>query len=218
MNVPHTPNFEMQILVDEDGCLVVYVPNYLDLIQVWPGELERECLETEPFQPMLKFKSIEVPQPRLITWMADDPELTYTYTGVFLEPKPMTPRTRFVAQKLEKDLGAPFPTCLLNLYRDGKDSVSWHSDNEKELGLNCTIATISLGAERTFELKHRKERPNRIVSTKLQHGSLLVMSGRTQSVWAHQVPKELNVSERRISLTFRPHVRAKRTSDSSTTS
>jgi alkylated DNA repair dioxygenase AlkB len=197
-----------QTLIDEDGCYVSYIDGYVPVDQL--KALEEECLATQPFQPMLRFKTVEVPQPRLISWLADDAALTYTYTGVFLEPKPMPPMIAALAKQLGEDTGRKFPTCLLNLYRDGNDSVSWHSDNEKELGANSTIAAISMGAVRTFQLKHKRERPNRIVSIQLQPGSLLLMAGRTQSVWAHQIPKESGAPGQRISLTFRPHVRASR--------
>ena len=190
------------VLIDEDGCFVASVDDYVD-----PEILENECLETKPFQPMLKFKGIEVPQPRLISWLADDPALTYAYSGIFLEPKPMPPAIQKLSKRLESDLSTRFPTCLLNIYRNGRDSVSWHSDNEKELGANSTIATVSLGAIRTFELKHRHMKPNRIVRIGLRPASLLVMIGRTQSVWLHQIPKEPAVIDQRISLTFRPHVK-----------
>jgi alkylated DNA repair dioxygenase AlkB len=191
----------MLTLIDEDSCFVAYADGYVNDATA----LETECRMTEPFQPVLRFKTIEVPQPRLISWLADDPKLTYSYSGIFLSPRPMPASVRALSKRLEADIGSSFPTCLLNLYRDGNDSVSWHSDNERELGKNSTIAAVSLGSARTFQLKHRRERPSRIVSITLQPNSLLIMAGETQSLWVHRVPKEPHLSGERMSLTFRPH-------------
>ena len=91
---------------------------------------------------------------------------------------------------------------MLNLYRDGKDSNGWHADNEKELGLNPVIGSISLGQERIFHLKHKKNKTDKFKIT-LQHGSLLIMSGSMQHNWLHQIPKTTKKINDRINLTYR---------------
>lgn len=192
-------------IIDDDSCLVVYSDEFITEEQSLA--LEKECLSTDLFQPTLKFSTVEVLQPRLISWLADDPAMTYTYSGVHLTPKPMPLLMKQVALELEGRLGARFSACLLNVYRDGDDSVSWHSDNEKELGANATIACVSIGAARRFELKHRKNKRLKH-SIELKPRSLVVMAGQTQSKWLHQVPKESGAVGRRISLTFRPHILA----------
>jgi alkylated DNA repair dioxygenase AlkB len=103
---------------------------------------------------------------------------------------------------VEDSVGTNFTTVLLNLYRDGKDSNGWHADNEKELGQNPIIASVSFGATRTFHLQHNsnKEWKQKIM---LEHGSLLLMKGTTQHFWKHQVPKTAKPIGPRINLTFR---------------
>ncbi|MBN8618629.1 MAG: alpha-ketoglutarate-dependent dioxygenase AlkB, partial [Anaerolineae bacterium] len=97
---------------------------------------------------------------------------------------------------------APFNSVLLNLYRDGNDSVGWHSDDEPELGTNPVIASLTLGAARAFQFRHRTNRDLR-VNLELTHGSLLIMAGATQHHWHHQVPKTRKPLPPRINLTFR---------------
>ena len=107
-----------------------------------------------------------------------------------------------IKERIEKVAKVEFTTCLLNLYRDGKDSNGWHSDDEKELGRNPVIASVSLGEERYFHLRHKK---NKSLKSKLllQHGSLLLMQGETQHNWQHQIPKTAKRIGPRINLTFR---------------
>ena len=90
---------------------------------------------------------------------------------------------------------------LINYYRDGQDSTGWHADDEPELGKDPVIASISLGATRDFQLRHNRDK-NQKISIALQHGSLLLMQGTTQSCWQHQIPKRVQ-AEPRINLTFR---------------
>ena len=138
--------------------------------------------------------------PRLQAWYGDS-DAAYSYSGIKLTPNPWIPLLEQIKSKVEKVTLTEFNSVLLNLYRDGQDSNGWHSDNEKELGTNPTIASISLGQERTFHLKHRSK--NLKLSFKLNHGSLLIMSGATQHFWKHQVPKSRKAMLPRINLTFR---------------
>ena len=119
-----------------------------------------------------------------------------------MHPIIFTPTLFDIKSKIEKRLNSQFTSCLLNLYRNGQDSNGWHADNEKELGLNPVIASLSLGAERVFHMKHRNDKKEKL-KINLTNGSLLVMRGKTQHHWLHQIPKTRKKVEERINLTFR---------------
>ena len=114
----------------------------------------------------------------------------------------MTPLLREIQNKIKLVCEASFTTVLLNLYRDGKDSNGWHADNEKELGKNPIIASLSLGENRLFHLKHRRNKEDRL-KLLLKSGSLLIMGGATQEHWLHQISKTAKPVKPRINLTFR---------------
>jgi alkylated DNA repair dioxygenase AlkB len=143
-----------------------------------------------------------VASPRLSAWYGD-PGATYRYSGLFLEPRPWLPVIEELKVQVEKASGWLFNSVLLNLYRDGSDSMGWHSDDEPELGQRPVIASISLGATRRFRLRHKKQADLEPVVVGLEHGSLLIMKGETQRFWKHQLPKTKRVSRPRINLTFR---------------
>jgi alkylated DNA repair dioxygenase AlkB len=128
-------------------------------------------------------------------------EYGYAYSGKSLEIIPWNDEVLAIRNRLQKDFSVEFNACLANLYRDGSDSNGWHSDDEKELGVNPIIASISFGVARDFQLKH-KTTSERLVF-KLTPGSLLVMGGEMQHYWKHQLPKRKGVYEPRINLTFR---------------
>ncbi len=140
-------------------------------------------------------------QPRLTAFYGD-PTKVYSYSTIKMYPSEWIPLLSDLKQKIEEISKSNFNSVLLNLYRDGNDSNGWHADNEKELGKNPTIASLSLGSSRDFQLKH-----NEISDAKktihLTNGSLLVMSGEMQHYWKHQIPKRKNVNKPRINLTFR---------------
>jgi alkylated DNA repair dioxygenase AlkB len=141
-------------------------------------------------------------EPRKTAWHGDE-ECVYTYAGKKNHPLPWTEELFQLKTDIEALIpGANFNSVLLNQYRDGNDKMGWHSDNEKELGKNPVIASLSLGATRFFDLKHK-----RIKSLKkrleLPAGSLLIMCGSTQENWLHQVPQQKTVKDSRINLTFR---------------
>ena len=119
-----------------------------------------------------------------------------------MNPNPMTAVLRDLLEKIKQIKNHPFNAVLLNLYRNGKDSNGWHADNEKELGENPVIASISLGQERFFHLKHRTLKEERL-KINLKHGSLLIMGGKMQHHWLHQIPKTSKPINKRINLTFR---------------
>lgn len=138
--------------------------------------------------------------PRLQAWYGDK-ESFYQYSGLSLTPTPWTERLLILKKKVENNLECSFNSMLANLYRDQKDSVSWHSDDEQELGLRPTIASLSFGAERVFQLKHKKTGER--FKLPLQSGSLLIMAGDTQRYWQHAVLKQQRHIGPRINLTFR---------------
>ena len=144
----------------------------------------------------------KVLQPRLTAWYGD-PGARYAYSGVQLAPLAWTPLLTDLKARVEQAAGARFNSLLMNLYRDGRDSVSWHSDAEPELGRNPVIASLSFGATRRLQLRSRPPLPPARCEYALGHGDLLVMRGATQHEWAHQVPKAAARVGPRINLTFR---------------
>ena len=142
-----------------------------------------------------------VRSPRLSAWYGDA-GARYRYSGLTLEPLPWLEPLNALRVQIETNLGQAFNSVLANLYRDGNDSMGWHSDNEPELGPQPLIASLSFGAERRFLLRHRRKSVAP-VSMNLEHGSLLVMQGDTQHYWRHSIPKTRLPVGARINLTFR---------------
>ena len=139
-----------------------------------------------------------MPTPRLTAWMGDH---AYRYSGLTNEPQPWPPALATLRDRLSEELGAPFNSCLANLYRDGSDSMGYHADDEPELGPQPVIASISLGARRRFALRHRTSRQR--WTWELGEGDLLVMSGESQRDYLHAVPKTARPVGPRMNLTFR---------------
>lgn len=142
----------------------------------------------------------KVKVPRLMCWYGDD-NANYQYSGVNHVPKPWTRELNKIKGKVEQQCKYTFNSVLANLYRDGKDSMGCHSDDEKELGINPLIASLSLGDERLFKMHHKKSK--KVLNINLTHGDLLVMGGTCQHYWLHSVPKTKLVKSPRINLTFR---------------
>ena len=142
-----------------------------------------------------------IPQPRLVAWHGD-PGAVYTYSRLRHEPEPWTHPLLEIRKRLVDAVGT-FNSVLLNVYRDGRDHMGWHSDDEPELGEYPVIASVSLGATRRFVLKHRTRRDLRPVAIALESGSLLVMRGGTQNHWRHMVPATARPVGPRLNLTFR---------------
>ena len=140
--------------------------------------------------------------PRLQQWYGDE-GLTYVWSGIVMKPLPWTPMLLEIKREVEKNAGETFNTVLLNRYRNGDDTVAWHSDDERELGENPVIASVSFGAERDFQLRHNTRRDLGDVTLSLTPGSLLVMAGTTQACWKHQLPRRKRVTGERVNLTFR---------------
>jgi alkylated DNA repair dioxygenase AlkB len=140
-------------------------------------------------------------QPRMMAWYGDD-GANYSYSNLRLTPSSWTPALRIIKVNVEKHLGIPFNSALLNLYRDGNDSMGAHRDNEKELGEHPFIASVSFGCVRNFFLHHIHDKGLKI-NLLLENGSLLVMKGATQNFWKHGIKKTKAADNPRINITFR---------------
>lgn len=140
--------------------------------------------------------------PRLSAWHGD-PGCCYTYSGIVLQSISWTDTLFCIKKNIEQALSSRFNSVLLNLYRTGQDSINWHSDDEKELGQDPLIASLSLGGTRQFDIKHKFDTTRKKISIQLQHGSLLVMRGNTQHYWKHRITKTRKPVPQRINLTFR---------------
>lgn len=138
--------------------------------------------------------------PRLQCWVAD-PGLCYRYSGLSMEPQQWSQTLRQIRARVERLADHSFNAVLLNYYRDGRDSVAWHADDEPELGSDPVVASVSFGVSRLFELKHRRQ--NTRLRLILEDGSVLVMGKTLQNNWLHQLPKARTITEPRINLTFR---------------
>ena len=177
-----------------------YDPSFLTLKRA--DDLFDALLKDIPWkQDMITVFGKTYPQPRLTALFGNNGK-SYSYSGIRMQPEPFPPILDVIRLELEARCQHSFTTCLLNLYRNGSDSNGWHADDEKELGPNPVIASVSLGADRAFHLKHRNEKALRYRMT-LEHGSLLVMSGTMQHHWLHQLPKTRRPVGERINLTFR---------------
>jgi alkylated DNA repair dioxygenase AlkB len=142
-----------------------------------------------------------MPIPRLTAWYGDQGK-SYTYSGIEQHPEHWNPTLKLIKSKIEQIAQVSFNSVLLNLYRDGKDSVSWHSDDEPELGENPIIASVSFGATRRFSLRNKHSK-NHKIDIDLASGSFLLMQGETQHFWQHQIAKTAKEIQPRINLTFR---------------
>ncbi len=157
--------------------------------------------ETPWQQDEIKVFGKVYPQPRLTALYGNNAK-PYSYSNISMHPHDFTEALLEIKKKIETTTDVIFTTCLLNLYRHGKDSNGWHADNERELGKNPTIASVTLGQARYFHLKHRQNKSLKQIIL-LEHGSLLLMQGPTQHHWLHQIPKTAKTIGERINLTFR---------------
>ena len=179
---------------------IIYYPNFFDVEQ--SDLLFQELLLKIPWQQddIKVFGKVHA-QPRLTALFGNEGK-SYSYSNIKMQPHSWSPLLQNLKLKVEALSTHEFTTVLLNLYRDGKDSNGWHADNEKELGVNPVIASLSFGAERYFHLQHNTDKSQKI-KILLEHGSLLVMKGTTQHFWKHQIPKTAKPIGSRINLTFR---------------
>ena len=140
---------------------------------------------------------------RKVAWYGDD-NFSYTYSNITKEALPWTDELLELKKIAEKLSGASYNSCLLNLYHSGEEGMAWHSDDEKALGKNTSIASMSFGAERKFSFKHKLTKQK--IDIWLEAGSLLVMKDTTQTNWLHRLPPTKKVNKPRINLTFRTMV------------
>lgn len=183
-------------LINRDGRLDYY-EGFLKKPESWHKKLE-EGIEWRQDQITMFGKTH--PIPRLQAWYGD-PQASYTYSRIKLAPKAWTPELFHLKELCEAQAQSSFQGVLCNLYRDGRDYAASHSDNEPELGPRPTIASLSFGVERKFKLKHRD---GESIELWPAPGSLIVMSGRLQEFWKHELTKSLKIKEERLNLTFRP--------------
>jgi alkylated DNA repair dioxygenase AlkB len=153
-------------------------------------------------QEQISFYGKTYPIPRKTAWYGDD-GFNYSYSGINCFPETWTEELLKIKTKLEELISPEnFTSVLMNLYNDGNDKMGWHADDEKELGVNPTIASLSIGATRRFDIKHKYHRELQY-KFELTSGSLLVMRGALQHHWVHQIPVQKKVVNPRINLTFR---------------
>ena len=180
-------------------------------IQLFSGFLaikEADCLLAQLLrdvswsQPELTLFGKKVKSPRLAAWYGDA-KAVYRYSGLVNHPMPWLEPLEIIRAKLEAYTGSRFNSVLLNLYRDGNDAMGWHADNEEELGSEPVIASVSLGATRTFRLRESASRRGPGAKLELDHGSLLLMAGQTQRFWKHAIPRTRKPVGQRINLTYR---------------
>jgi alkylated DNA repair dioxygenase AlkB len=148
----------------------------------------------------IKIVGKTIPIPRLQQWYGE-PGTSYTYSNICLQAERFPDWIDELRQAVEKQTGAAFNRALVNYYRDGSDSVDWHADDEPELGPKPIIASLSLGTERVFQLRHQRTKQR--ISIPLPHGSLLMMGAGIQNHWQHRIAKVKSLSEARVNFTFR---------------
>lgn len=202
----YDPNFLTERIADR--CLEVFLGNTGNMTPVTPwADLTEDQwkairFELIPWQrDVIRMYGKEIPLPRLSSWHGD-PERAYTYSGIHLKPQPWNIPLDWLRDQLECLCGIRFNSVLMNWYRDGHDHISWHADDETELGKNPVIASVNLGATRRFLLRRADDQALKI-EFPLSHGSVLIMSGALQHHWQHSVPKQAAVNDSRINLTFR---------------
>jgi alkylated DNA repair dioxygenase AlkB len=182
---------------------VAYCPGFLD--EILAGEAFSALMSSVAWrQESATFKGgITVPLPRLVAWYGDA-GTSYSYTGISNVANGWLPPLVTIRDVCSVVLpeGEVFNGVLLNLYRNGLDTIGYHSDNEIDLTPNSVIASVSLGATRKFQLKSKRDKTQKI-ELDLPHGSLILMYGHCQHDWVHGVPRDKNVQEARINLTFR---------------
>ncbi len=182
------------------GVHLVYRPIWLPPIEA--DALLDDLRRTLPWSVhRIRIFGRQVDSPRLSAWIGDA-DAVYRYSGTDFTPHPWTDALSDLRLRLQDDLDTPFNSVLANLYRDGRDAMGWHSDDEPELGPQPVIASISLGGARRFVLKHKQDAALR-AAYELPHGSLLVMSGDTQRHYRHALPRTAKPVAPRINLTFR---------------
>jgi alkylated DNA repair dioxygenase AlkB len=212
----HEPDNQLSLgLVNEHGSSLEAYPEILPMpdadVVLYPKFFGRE--ESDDFfedllsqtnwnQDRIKLYGKEVDLPRL-TACYGDINKNYSYSGISMEHVPWTPSLLSIKRRVDEVAGEKFNSVLLNLYRNGKNRLSWHQDDESELGDNPVIGSVSFGSTRCFQFKHKYRKELKRIDVNLTHGSVLIMKGTTQRFWLHQIPKTARPVGPRINLTFR---------------
>ena len=198
MDLFHQPGIN---LLPRDG-IVNYHGCVLDRCDAW--DYFEALMVTVPWRhDELVMFGKPVVTSRKVAWFGDS-DFSYTYSGRTKKALAWTRELSALKKLAEEKAGAAFNSCLLNLYHNGGEGMGWHSDDEKDLALDACIASMSLGAERRFDFRHKETKET--VSVQLEHGSLLAMKGETQRYWQHRLPPAKKITEPRINLTFRTRV------------
>jgi alkylated DNA repair dioxygenase AlkB len=184
--------------------LASVLPSDFHLYPDWLRAEEADALfaafiaETPWEDPLLRIAGRTIAMPRRVAFFGPH---AYAYSGILHPARNLPPRVEDLRRRVEATAGQPFNTVLMNLYRSGADSVSWHSDDDYPHGGFPTVASVSLGVTRRFRIAHRREK--RTYDVDLGHGSLLVMAGRSQLDYRHSLPRRAAISTARVNLTFR---------------
>jgi len=182
----------------------------IDLLKYFPAffnaqeslALMQEFISTVPWQQrIVTMYGKQIITPRLTAWYGDKGK-DYTFSGTKFDPLPWTGELLQIRKKVEEIANVTFNTVLLNYYRDGNDSVAWHSDDEYDLGNKPVIASVSLGQARRFDVRHKTDHQKKY-SVNLENGSLLLMKGDLQHNWEHRIAKSIKPLKERVNLTFR---------------
>ena len=177
----------------------IYLPNFFNKQEsdIFFNSLKNNVLWK---QESMNMYGKRIDFPRLTSWYGDN-DKPYSFSGITLNPNPWSKELIDIKNKIEPESNANFNSVLLNRYRTGSDSISWHTDAEKELGRNPVIASVNFGATRNFQLRHIETKEK--IDIDLTHGCLLIMLGELQHYWQHQIPKTTKPVNERINLTFR---------------
>ncbi len=179
---------------------VTYFPEVFDSVQS-ENFLNSLTEEINWKQEPIKIMGKEIMQPRLTAWYGN-PDKPYRYSGITMDAWPWNDTLLKIKKEVDRIAGISFTSALLNYYRNGEDSMGWHRDNEKELGRNPVIASVTFGALRKFQFREYADKKN-LISMELGSGSVLIMQGETNHFWEHRIPKTKSVQKARINLTFR---------------
>lgn len=196
-------------LFDHQVIPLALTPERDSAISFWPNwlsgkdadDLLLKSIETIDWRAdSIRIVGKQIPIPRLQQWFGQ-PGTSYTYSNICLQAVGFPDWIDLIRHNVESQTGAAFNRALVNYYRDGADSVDWHADDEPELGSEPIIASLSLGVERVFQLRHRLTKQR--ISISLPHGSLLMMGAGIQNYWQHRIAKVANLQEPRVNFTFR---------------
>ena len=200
MNLPGTLDLIIENLLPFDGRLKYIYPFYKS---TEADQLYHELKDQIQWsQESIFIFGKDTKLPRLTAWYGDV-DTNYEYSGLINTPIPWTKTLLLIKKKVEIETNTKFNSVLLNYYRDGRDHVSWHADDEAELGENPVIASLSFGESRTFKIKHKYKKDIKTLSLNAENGSLIIMSGGMQKDWLHSLTKTSKPISGRVNLTFR---------------